>query len=158
MTNMGHSGSDGDTRLKPTYNPAVLRKELRELSFGLDMKYINIENIMEKVARGIPDCVDWLQVIQYTAETLASLTSMHPDHSTLAARLEVSQLHQILKNTTFTENLGKLRTISRVDTRKGEMPNKRQRIHRAPQKGVISQDFYEMALKHEKKTEQGYCT
>lgn len=151
MTNMGHSGSDGDTRLKPTYNPAVLRKELRELSFGLDMKYINIENIMEKVARGIPDCVDWLQVIQYTAETLASLTSMHPDHSTLAARLEISQLHQFLKNTTFTENLGKLRTISRVDTRKGEMPNKRQRIHRAPQKGVISQDFYEMALKHEKR-------
>lgn len=152
MTNMRLTGIASDESSKFRYNPAMLGKKLQELSYGLNMEYIDLEKVVEKVSKGVPEeGVEKSQVVRHAAETLASLTSVHPDHSTLAARLEVAELHEFLKNTTFTENLGKLRTVSRIETRDKEVPSKRQKIDRSPKKGVISQEFYEMALRYGKR-------
>lgn len=150
MTNMTDTRSGAGVRYE--YSPDIMSQRLRVLAFGLNLDFIDIERIVKKISSGIPDNVEKWQVVRHAAETLASLTSVHPDHSTLAARLEIHELHEKLNGITFTDNLKQLRTSSRVASKsEGEVANKRQKVSQSPQKGIISEEFLQMALKYEEK-------
>ncbi|GAV50243.1 hypothetical protein ZYGR_0U00990 [Zygosaccharomyces rouxii] len=150
MTNIADIGSNANPGYE--YNPPLMRQKLRELSFGLNLDYLDFDKIVQKISSGVPNDVEGWQVIRHAAETVASLTSIHPDHSILAARLEIDELHKSLRGITFTENLKQLRSSTRV-TSEGDnrVPSKRQKVIRAPKKGVISEEFLQMALRYEKK-------
>ncbi|GAV55149.1 hypothetical protein ZYGR_0AS04730 [Zygosaccharomyces rouxii] len=147
MTNIADIGSATNTRYE--YSPPLLMQRLRELSFGLNLDYLDFEKIVQTISSSVPDNVESWQIIKHAAETLASLTSIHPDHSILAARLEVDELHKYLDGITFTENLKQLKSTSRVSSRIGDtVPNKRQKVFKDPKKGIISEEFLQIALKY----------
>lgn len=150
MTNIADIGSSANTQYK--YSPPLLVRRLQELSFGLNVDYLDVGKIVQTISSGIPNDLEERQVIKHAAETLASLTTIHPDHSILAARLEIDELHKSLNGTTFTENLKRLKSASRSSSRKDNTStNKRQKAFKTPKKSIISEDFLQLALKYEGK-------
>lgn len=126
-------------------------RNLDELSLGLDRQHINVAEVVRRASKAVPHSASESQVVEYLAESLASLTSTHPDYSILAARLEIAELHRKLEGITFTHNLEILREgISRGvgDYNDDEQDRKRQKSNRIPKKSIISEEFYQMALKY----------
>ncbi|MGI9527349.1 MAG: ribonucleoside-diphosphate reductase subunit alpha [Weeksellaceae bacterium] len=72
---------------------------LRHVNYGLAISENDIIEIAKKVIQGIYDNVTTTELDNLAAETVAAYTTIHPDFSTLAARIAVSNLH---KNTTET--------------------------------------------------------
>lgn len=138
--------------ISDTFDAEWLTNRLEELSFGLNRDHIDINEVIAKVSKAIPRTATKAQIVEYVAETLATLTSIHPDYSILAARIEIYELHRYLKGISFTENLRLLRTVSRGYSEtcsSDDQSTKRKKLARMPKKGVISQRFYEIALKYE---------
>ncbi|QLL30900.1 hypothetical protein HG536_0A07150 [Torulaspora globosa] len=131
-----------------------LTAKLHKLSVDLNKRYVKVSEVLEKAFKAIPETATRRQVVEYIAQTLASLTSTHPDYSVLAARLEIDELHQKMKGITFTHNLGLLRTTSRVDwveQLNDSQDQKRRKPNRSPRKGIISQEFHDLAVLHEER-------
>lgn len=129
-----------------------LTKRLIRLSFGLNKRYVKISEVLGKAFEAIPETATKVQVVEYVAQTLASLTSTHPDYSVLAARLEIDELHQKMKGISFTQNLSLLRATNRAgwsERSNNSRAQKKQKLSRTPSKGIISQEFYELATKYE---------
>ncbi|CCH43846.1 ribonucleoside-diphosphate reductase subunit M1 [Wickerhamomyces ciferrii] len=81
--------SDGS---KQRFQLEKLINTLKNLSKGLDTNHINFEELGNKVFNGLPDEVTTDQLIDLASETLATLTTLHPDHAILASRLSVTRL------------------------------------------------------------------
>lgn len=111
-TNVADIGTSANTLYK--YSPLLLVKRLRELSFGLNVDYLDVGKIVQTISSSVPNDLEERQVIKHAAETLDSLTTIDPDHLILTARLEIDELHKSLNGTTFTENLKRLKSASRV--------------------------------------------
>lgn len=126
-----------------------LTNRLNRLSVGLNEKYIKVSDVLTKAFKAIPESCTRGQTVEYVAQTLASLTSTHPDYSVLAARLEIDELHQNMNGITFTQNLNLLRTTSRVNWAEPSngQNSKRPRPNKL-KKGIISEEFYELALRY----------
>merc|ERR1719336_2341628 len=77
-------------------------KRIHALCDGLDQKYIDPVEITQKVIQGIFSGISTSEIDTLAAETCAYMSQKHPDFSTLAARIAVSNLH---KNTldSFTD-------------------------------------------------------
>jgi len=84
-----------------------ITKRIRKLCDGLDSKYIDPVAITQKVVEGFYKGITSYQIDTLAAETCAYMSQKHPDFSTLAARIALSNLH---KNTSdsFFETLRKL--------------------------------------------------
>ena len=116
--------------------PVMLDKILDRITqqtYGLDQKWIVPFEVAQKVIEGIMPDIKTSVLDQLAMETAASLTTKHPDYSTLAARLAITALHKETKKS-FSETVSDLYKYVDPKTRK-----------HSP---VVSKDFYDIVKKH----------
>jgi len=71
-----------------------ISKRIRALCDGLDLKFVDPVPITQKVIEGFYNGITTSEVDTLAAETCAYMSQKHPDFSTLAARIAVSNLHK----------------------------------------------------------------
>eukprot|EP00933_Yihiella_yeosuensis_P001072 TRINITY_DN1016_c0_g2_i1.p1 TRINITY_DN1016_c0_g2~~TRINITY_DN1016_c0_g2_i1.p1 ORF type:complete len:803 (-),score=207.45 TRINITY_DN1016_c0_g2_i1:230-2638(-) len=71
-----------------------ITKRIRTLCDGLDSKFIDPVPITQKVIEGFYNGITTAEVDTLAAETCAYMSQRHPDFSTLAARIAISNLHK----------------------------------------------------------------
>jgi len=71
-----------------------ITKRLQALCKGLDEKYVDPSRVTQKVTEGFYSGMKTSEVDSLAAETCAYMSQRHPDFSTLAARIAVSNLHK----------------------------------------------------------------
>lgn len=67
---------------------------IKKLCWGLDTTSIDPIAVTQKIVSGLLDGVETVQIDELAAETAAYLSTQHPEFSTLAARIAVSNLHK----------------------------------------------------------------
>ncbi len=67
---------------------------IEKLCYGLNMNFIEPIEIARKVIAGIYDKITTTELDELAAGTAASLTTVHPDYASLAARISISNLHK----------------------------------------------------------------
>jgi ribonucleoside-diphosphate reductase alpha subunit len=84
-----------------------ITRRIRAVCDGLDPKYVDPVSITQKVIEGFYAGITTSEIDTLAAETCAYMSQRHPDFSTLAARIAVSNLH---KNTSdsFSETVRSL--------------------------------------------------
>ena len=116
--------------------PVMLDKILDRITqqtYGLDQKWIVPFEVAQKVIEGIMPDIQTSVLDQLAMETAASLTTKHPDYSTLAARLAITALHKETKKS-FSETVTDLYKYVDPKTRK-----------HSP---IVSENFYKLVIKH----------
>jgi len=116
--------------------PVMLDKILDRITqqtYGLDQKWIVPFEVAQKVIEGIMPYIQTSVLDQLAMETAASLTTKHPDYSTLAARLAITALHKETKKS-FSETVSDLYKYIDPKTKK-----------HSP---IVSEKFYKLVLKH----------
>lgn len=116
--------------------PVMLDKivdRITQQTYGLDQKWIVPFEVAQKVIEGITPDIKTSVLDQLAMETAASLTTKHPDYSTLAARLAITALHKETKKS-FSETVSELYKYVDPKTRK-----------HSP---IVSKDFYELVKRH----------
>jgi ribonucleoside-diphosphate reductase alpha chain len=81
-----------------------ISERIESLSFGLNSEFVDATKITKKVVEGIYDGITTQELDQLAAETAAYLSTQHPDYSTLAGRIAVSNLHKETRGC-FSENI-----------------------------------------------------
>lgn len=82
---------------------------ISRLTYNLNLKYLDPVSIAQKVISGFVDGITTKALDELAAEVTASLTTKHPDHSILAARIAVSRLHkQTHQDKKFSSVIAKL--------------------------------------------------
>mmetsp|Transcript_68653 Transcript_68653/g.112694 ORF Transcript_68653/g.112694 Transcript_68653/m.112694 type:complete len:819 (-) Transcript_68653:137-2593(-) len=71
-----------------------ITKRIRTLCDGLDPRFIDPVPVTQKVVEGFYNGISTAQIDTLAAETCAYMSQKHPDFSTLAARIAVSNLHK----------------------------------------------------------------
>jgi len=71
-----------------------ITKRIRQLCNGLDPDYVDPVPITQKVIEGFYNGISTSEIDTLAAETCAYMSQKHPDFSTLAARIAVSNLHK----------------------------------------------------------------
>ena len=74
--------------------PHQITSRIAKLCYGLDPKHIDATIISQKVIQGVYPGVTTMELDELAAQTAASCATKHPDFSTLAARISVSNLHK----------------------------------------------------------------
>jgi ribonucleoside-diphosphate reductase subunit M1 len=118
---------------KVPFDGSYLKQKLSGLTQGLNATTIKLEQIVGKVTLGLPDEVTEDDLIKLTSETLATMTTIHPDHSILGARLSIEQMKNKIP-TKFSENCKRLFNYY----------SERTNIH-SP---MISQEVYDIVMKY----------
>jgi len=116
--------------------PVMLDKILDRITqqtYGLDQKWIVPFEVAQKVIEGIMPDIQTSVLDQLAMETAASLTTKHPDYSTLAARLAITNLHKETKKS-FSETVTDLYKYVDPKTKK-----------HSP---IVSEQFYKLVQKH----------
>eukprot|EP00927_Polykrikos_kofoidii_P048232 TRINITY_DN4244_c0_g2_i1.p1 TRINITY_DN4244_c0_g2~~TRINITY_DN4244_c0_g2_i1.p1 ORF type:complete len:811 (-),score=130.38 TRINITY_DN4244_c0_g2_i1:603-2990(-) len=72
-----------------------IAKRVSDLCIGLDAKFIDPVSVTQKVIDGFFNGIPTTEIDKLAAETCAYMSQKHPDFSTLAARIAVSNLHKI---------------------------------------------------------------
>lgn len=81
-----------------------ITERIEQLCFDLDRSFVDPMKIAKKVIEGIYDGITTKELDQLAAETAAYLSTQHPDYSTLAGRIAVSNLHKETRGC-FSENI-----------------------------------------------------
>eukprot|EP00981_Chlorochromonas_danica_P010910 scaffold3532_cov182-Ochromonas_danica.AAC.13 len=71
-----------------------ITSRINKLCYGLDPNHVDAAIISQKVVPGLYPGVTTSELDELAAQTAASLATRHPDFSTLAARISVSNLHK----------------------------------------------------------------
>lgn len=71
-----------------------ITSRINKLCYGLDPNHVDAALISQKVVPGLYPGVTTVELDELAAQTAASLATRHPDFSTLAARISVSNLHK----------------------------------------------------------------
>ncbi|CCF56435.1 hypothetical protein KAFR_0B01360 [Kazachstania africana CBS 2517] len=82
-----------DGRKEPVRFDKITARITR-LSYGLDPERIDAAKVTQRIIAGIYEGVSTQELDNLAAETCAYMTTIHPDYSTLAARLAISNLHK----------------------------------------------------------------
>lgn len=80
------------------FDVAILEKELTDLSFELNLEYINIQSVVQKIINGLYNGINTKDICGLAAETCAYMNMIHPDYSFLASRIAVNDLHKETKD------------------------------------------------------------
>lgn len=72
----------------------AITKRIRTLCDGLDPKFVDPVPVTQKVIEGFYNGISTSEIDTLAAETCAYMSQKHPDFSTLAARIAVSNLHK----------------------------------------------------------------
>ncbi|KAJ4960769.1 hypothetical protein NE237_020679 [Protea cynaroides] len=105
---------------------------LKKLSYGLNVEHCDPVLVAQKVCAGVYKGVTTSQLDEWAAETTAAMTANHPNYSSLAARIVVSNLYKNTKKS-FSE------TIKIMDNHVNEESGLK-----AP---LVADDVYEMIIK-----------
>jgi ribonucleoside-diphosphate reductase alpha chain len=79
---------------KEPVNFEKIQSRIEKQSYKLNEQFVQPFEIARKVLSGIYDGVTTRQLDELSVETAATLTTIHPDYSKLAARLAVTTLHK----------------------------------------------------------------
>merc|ERR1719313_3192767 len=71
-----------------------ITRRIQALCDGLDPTYVDPVSITQKVIEGFYTGISTSEIDTLAAETCAYMSQKHPDFSTLAARIAVSNLHK----------------------------------------------------------------
>lgn len=71
-----------------------ITSRINKLCYGLDPNHVDATIISQKVVPGLYPGVSTVELDELAAQTAASCATRHPDFSTLAARISVSNLHK----------------------------------------------------------------
>lgn len=71
-----------------------ITSRINKLCYGLDPNHVDAAIISQKVVPGLYPGVTTVELDELAAQTAASCATRHPDFSTLAARISVSNLHK----------------------------------------------------------------
>lgn len=74
-----------------------IEKRIYGLSQDLLKSHVNLNTIVQRVIDGIYDGISSEELDNLAAETCAYMNIVHPDYSSLAARIAVSSLHKVTK-------------------------------------------------------------
>jgi len=85
-----------------------ITKRIRQLCGALDARYVDPVPITQKVIEGFYSGISTSEIDTLAAETCAYMSQRHPDFSTLAARIAVSNLHKSTSES-FSETCRALR-------------------------------------------------
>ncbi|KAJ3354650.1 hypothetical protein GGF32_002410 [Allomyces javanicus] len=91
-----------------------ITKRIKSLCNGLNMSFIDPLRIVKSVIEGLYSGAKTTMLDTLAAEVCASLSHVHHDYNTLAARIEVSNLHKQTSDS-FVETVRKLYNCSRGD-------------------------------------------
>jgi len=94
-----------------------ITSRIQKLCYGLNMDFIDPPSITLKVINGLYAGVTTIELDNLAAETAATMTTKHPDHAVLAARIVISNLHKETKKT-FSEVMDDLHTMVNSKTGK----------------------------------------
>lgn len=83
---------------KDVLNPEKINARMHKVCFGLNMKYVDISSITNKVVEGLHPGIKTFEIDNLVAETAATMTTKHPDYAVLAARIAVSNIHKETKS------------------------------------------------------------
>ncbi|MCS7017886.1 MAG: ribonucleoside-diphosphate reductase subunit alpha [Cytophagales bacterium] len=106
---------------------------IEKLCYGLDMNYIDVFQITQRVIQGMYDKITTVELDNLAAETAASMTTRHPDYAVLAARIAISNLHKETSKS-FSSTIKRL--YNYVDPKTGENA------------ALISKEVYEVVRNH----------
>ncbi|KAG7662640.1 uncharacterized protein J8A68_003848 [[Candida] subhashii] len=107
---------------------------LEDLCYGLDKSQLYLENLVDDVAKGLPEEVTIEQLYVFMAEVVASRVIYHPDYALLAGRIEVKKLHRKITYS-FSENVERLKQYK---------PNRL----KLNDYSLLSDQFYEVVTKN----------
>ncbi len=82
-----------DGRLE-TSRPEKIMARIERLCYGLDMNFIDVFQICQKVITGMYEKITTVELDNLAAEVSASMTTKHPDYAVLAARIAISNLQK----------------------------------------------------------------
>jgi ribonucleoside-diphosphate reductase alpha chain len=82
-----------DGRLE-TSRPEKIMARIERLCYGLDMNFIDVFQICQKVITGMYEKITTVELDNLAAEVAASMTTKHPDYAVLAARIAISNLQK----------------------------------------------------------------
>lgn len=85
-----------DGRKEPVRFDKITSRIVR-LCYGLDAEHVDPAAVTQRVCSGIYPGVTTIELDNLAAETAASMTTMHPEYATLAARIAISNLHKQTK-------------------------------------------------------------
>lgn len=80
---------------------------IQKLTYGLSIDHVDVMEVTKKTIQGIYDGISTSELDNLSAEVAAYMTTAHPDYSTLAARISMSNLHRNTSDS-FTETIDKL--------------------------------------------------
>ena len=92
-----HSEENLTKAQKPEGQNLITKQILKELSFGLDRKFVDLDLILERSKLSPLTQISSAERNNHTAETAAYMTVSHPDYSLLAGRISIWSLHQQTK-------------------------------------------------------------
>lgn len=121
----------GGKREDVNFNKITAR--IKKLCYGLNPKYIESIEVSKRVIQGLYDGVSTVELDNLAAETAASMATIHPDYTTLAARIAVSNLH---KNTNKSFSATMRSLFNYIDPKTGEKA------------GLISKEFFNIVKEH----------
>ncbi len=92
-----------------------ITSRIAKLAYGLDRTFCDPAVVAQKVIHGVFPGVTTAQLDELAAETAAYMSTVHPEYSTLAARISASNLH---KNTlkSFSQTMARLRNLVHPST------------------------------------------
>eukprot|EP00759_Apiculatamorpha_spiralis_P011748 PhF_6_TR18961/c2_g1_i1/m.27825/K00525/E1.17.4.1A, nrdA, nrdE; ribonucleoside-diphosphate reductase alpha chain len=83
----------GSTSEKLERSKLVAR--VRNLTTGLDLRYVDVDGIVDTVVKGSYDGIATTKLDELIAQTAAYMATKHPDYALLAGRLAVTNLHKV---------------------------------------------------------------
>ncbi|MCO4793728.1 MAG: ribonucleoside-diphosphate reductase subunit alpha [Bacteriovoracaceae bacterium] len=116
-----------------------ITERIERLLFGLNKDLVDPSQIAKKVIEGIYDGITTKELDQLAAETAAYLSTQHPDYSTLAGRIAVSNLHKETRGC-FSENIKSM--FNYVNPKTGEY---------SP---LVSEDLYNVVMENAEKLDK----
>lgn len=89
------------------FNFHKISARINRLSYGLDRKFIDINELTQRVVKGAYDGIETSSLDDLAAQEAVAMSVLHPDYALLASRIAVSNLH---KNTekSFSKTCKKL--------------------------------------------------
>ncbi len=110
-----------------------ITERIEGLTFDLDRSRIDPMIIAKKVIEGIYDGITTKELDNLAAETAAYLSTQHPDYSTLAGRIAVSNLHKETRGC-FSENIKAM--YNHINPKNGERAN------------LVSDELYQVVMEN----------
>lgn len=129
-------GTSGDVQL---FDPERFQHSLEALMDGIDSKFVDVSKIVSKVTEGLSNELSVKELVQFTAEVCASMTTVYYQYSKLGSRLLTKQLQESLPSK-FSDNVAILRSYDPHPS-----PN------RTNYKHLISEELYDIVMTHSKR-------